>query len=195
MISESLFVDFAETLISTRRSILPKRLFEPGPNDEQIELILSAAAAAPDHGLIRPWRFIICTPSSRGRLADAFAKSLMARDSSVTPEQISDAKNKAHRAPLLLLGVINVRGLGVEIPISERYISAGCAIQNILLMAHSMGFGASPTSGKSMYMDPVRNLFKLSDVEDPLCFISIGTPDREKPGQPRMITKDFVSYI
>jgi len=195
MISESLFVDFAETLISTRRSILPKRLFGPGPNDEQIELILSAAAAAPDHGLIRPWRFIICTSSSRESLADAFAKSLMARDSSVTSEQISDAKNKAYRAPFLVMGVINVRGLDPEIPAAERYISAGCAIQNILLMAHSMGFGASPTSGKSMYMDPVRNLFKLSDVEDPLCFISIGTPDREKPGQPRMITKDFASYI
>jgi nitroreductase len=195
MISESLFVDFAETLISTRRSILPKRLFEPGPNDQQIELILSAAAAAPDHGLIRPWRFIICTPSSRENLADAFAKSLIARDSSVTSEQISDAKNKAYRAPFLLMGVINVRGLDSEIPAAERYISAGCAIQNILLMAHSMGFGASPTSGKSMYMDPVRNIFKLSDEEEPLCFISIGTPDREKTGQPRMITKDFVSYI
>ena len=53
MTEESLITDFAEMLITTRRSILPKRLFEPGPNDEELELIFSAAASAPDHGLIR----------------------------------------------------------------------------------------------------------------------------------------------
>lgn len=35
-----------------------------------------------------------------------------------------------------------------DIDASERLISAGCAIQNILLTAHAIGFGAALTSGK-----------------------------------------------
>jgi nitroreductase len=195
MTEESLITDFAEMLITTRRSILPKRLFEPGPNDEELELIFSAAASAPDHGLIRPWRFVICKNTSRELLADAFSESLFARDSLATTQQINDAKSKAHRAPFLMLVVINARGLDPKIPLGERYVSAGCAVQNVLLMAHSLGYGSSPTSGQSMYTDPIRKLFKLTDEEDPLCFISIGTPDRQKPSHPRMVPRDFVSAI
>ena len=195
MVQESLFVDFAETLITTRRSVLPKRLLNPGPTDDELELIYIAAAAAPDHGLIRPWRFVICTDATRNALAEVFAEVLLARDNLATLEQVTDAKNKAHRAPILMLVVINIRGLDSKIPISERYVSAGCAVQNVLLMAHSMGYGASPTSGQSMYTNPIRKLFHLSDAEDPLCFISIGTVDKQKPAQPRMTSKDFVSSI
>ena len=105
MTEESLIADFAEMLITTRRSILPKRLFEPGPNDEELELIFSAAASVPDHGLIRPWRFVICKNTSRELLADAFSESLLARDNLATPQQINDAKSKANRAPFLMLVV------------------------------------------------------------------------------------------
>jgi len=62
-------------------------------------------------------------------------------------------------------------------------------------MANAMGFGASPTSGKSMYMKPVRDLFGLKDHEDPLCFINIGTPDRATPAKPRMIPTEFVTTL
>ena len=62
-------------------------------------------------------------------------------------------------------------------------------------MANAMGFGASPTSGKSMYMKPVRDLFGLKDHEDPLCFNNIGTPDRATPAKPRMIPAEFVSTL
>lgn len=195
MTQESLFADFAETLITTRRSVLPKRLFNPSPTDQELDLIYLAAAAAPDHGLIRPWRFVICTDPTRNALAEVFAEVLLARDNLATPEQVTDLKNKAHRAPFLMLVVINIRGLDSKIPVGERYVSAGCAVQNVLLMAHSMGYGASPTSGRAMYANPIRKLFRLSDDEDPLCFISIGTVDKQKPAQPRMVSKDFVSSI
>jgi nitroreductase len=94
-----------------------------------------------------------------------------------------------------MLAIVNARGTDSEVPPSERIISAGCAIQNVFLISHAMGFGASPTSGKSMYMKPVRELFGLQDYEDPLCFINIGTPDRSTPPKSRMVPSEFVTTL
>jgi len=187
--------EMTAALISSRQSFLPKRLFQPGPTSAQLEVIFSMAATAPDHNLTRPWRIVICPQECRGLLSDAFARSLLDRDPHATEQQVQDAMVKAHRAPLVMLAIVNARGLDSDVPPSERIISAGCAIQNIFLMAHAMGFGASPTSGKSMYMNPVRDLFGLKEFEDPLCFINIGTPDRSTLAKPRMIPSEFVSTL
>jgi nitroreductase len=64
-------------------------------------------------------------------------------------------------------------------------ISAGCAIQNILLTAHSLGFGAGLSSGKALYSNELKNLFNLKAQEEPLCFISIGTVTNHKTGRIR----------
>ena len=51
--------DLAATLMQSRQTILPKRLLEPGPDAAQLEQILAAAACAPDHGQLLPWRFVL----------------------------------------------------------------------------------------------------------------------------------------
>ena len=35
------------------------RLTEPGPDADQLQTILQAALRAPDHGRLRPWRFVV----------------------------------------------------------------------------------------------------------------------------------------
>ena len=65
--SESFAV--VRALIGSRQTVLPKRLVEPGPTTEQLDALLSLAAAAPDHGLLTPWRFIVVPPAQRHRLA------------------------------------------------------------------------------------------------------------------------------
>ena len=42
-------IDTALKLIHSRQHISPKRLGDPGPDREQVEKILTAAGAAPDH--------------------------------------------------------------------------------------------------------------------------------------------------
>lgn len=86
---------------------MPKRLTAPGPNPAQLQALMGAAASAPDHGQLLPWRFVIIPQEARSRLADVFAQALLQRDARATEEQLQQAREKAYRAPLLLLLVVD----------------------------------------------------------------------------------------
>jgi nitroreductase len=172
---------FARALIGSRQNVSPKRLVEPGPSSEQLESLLALAASAPDHGLLTPWRFIIIPPAQRHRLAEVFALALIDRDPGATLEQIEAAREKAHRAPLLMVAVACLGAREPNTPELERMVSMGAAIQNILLGAHAMGFGAGLTSGQAMSSPRLRALCGLGEGEVAVCCLNVGTVSKRKP--------------
>ena len=97
----------AAALIQSRQTILPKRLGAPGPNVAELAAILQAAAHAPDHGQLTPWRFVLVPDTSRTLLADVFAEALLERDPGAAPEQVEQAREKAYRSPVLLLAIVD----------------------------------------------------------------------------------------
>lgn len=186
---------WAWALIQHRQTILPKRLGEPGPDEGQLDLILQAAAAAPDHGELLPWRFVLIPAAARSRLAEVFAAALLERDPAAAQEQVARAREKAFRAPVLLLAVVRMGPPGDDIPPAERLVSAGCAIQNMLLMATAQGFGSALTSGKALHATGLRTLFGLGQDEQAICFVSVGTAAKRKPGRQRPDPAQFVSTL
>jgi nitroreductase len=188
-------LDAALTLIHSRQHTSPKRLGDPGPDAEQIEKILSAAGAAPDHGLLTPWRLIIIPRERRHLLAETFAEALAERDGEATEVQKQEARAKASRGPFLILVVVRLDPeLGPTHP-QERIISAGCAIQNMLLTAHAMGFGTGLSSGRALYSQRMKLLFGLSAHEQPLCFMTLGTVLRRKSSRSRPVMADYTSTL
>ena len=93
---------WAYTLIQSRRTTLPKRLCEPGPDADQKRQILEAAAAAPDHEQILPWRFIEIPEACRTALGQVFEEALMERDPSASEDERLQARDKAARSPWLI---------------------------------------------------------------------------------------------
>lgn len=176
---------WAEALLHGRRTTLPKRLQAPGPDPEQQAAILAAAAAAPDHGQILPWRFVEVPEPQRERLAEAFAAALLERDAAAGSAELAQAREKAHRAPWLLLAICRVRGGDPDIPAAERLISAGCAIQNMLLLATALGYGSGLTSGKALQSQALRRLFGLHEDEEALCFVNVGSISEARRGKAR----------
>ena len=188
--------EFARALIDSRQNISPRRLFEPGPAPEQLDSLLSLAAAAPDHGLLTPWRYIVVPAAQRHRLADVFALALIDRDPGATLEQIEAAREKAYRAPLLLVAVACLGKREPDTPALERMVSMGAAIQNILLGAHAMGFGAGLTSGQAMASQRLHALCGLGEGEVPVCCINIGTVSKRKAtNRLRPTAADFLSEL
>ncbi len=130
----------AQLLIDSRRNISPKRLVDPGPSRAQLESLLALAAAAPDHGMVTPWRFVLIPFVQRRCLAEVFAMALADRDRGASVEQFEAARQKAFRAPLVLVAAACLGNDESGTPRLERMISMGAAIQNVLLGAHAMGF-------------------------------------------------------
>lgn len=187
--------EWAETLIHGRRTVLPKRLAEPGPDAAQLQRILGAAAAAPDHHDLVPWRFVLVPSRGRAALGEAFAASLRERDAQATAEQVEEARAKAFRSPVLLLAIARTGGGDPEISAAERLVSAGCAIQNMLLMATALGFGTSLTSGKALRSRGLRALFEMQPEEEALCFVSVGSIAGAKRARVRPAVDRYVSEL
>lgn len=158
-------------------------------------MILNAAATAPDHGQLLPWRFVLVPQAARFRLANVFGEALTARDAQATAGQIEQAREKAYRSPLLLLVVVDGQRGDAEIDLSERIVSAGCAIQNMLLMATALGFGSALTSGRALKSSELRALFGLAGGEQALCFVSIGTVQSRRPARLRPAPADFMTRL
>jgi nitroreductase len=183
---------FAAQLIAQRHTVLPKRLIEPGPDETQIKQLFLAAATAPDHDQLTPWRFLIIPQNKRTALGDLFAKALLERDDSATPEQVLAARDKAVRSPFLMLLSVDEGQPPFEIDVHERVLSAGCAVQNILLLATAMGYGSSLTSGKALKSTCLREGLGLRDTEHAICFLSIGTIGSQRPLRLRPSVSSFL---
>ena len=187
--------DWAQALIHTRQNVAPRRLVAPAPSNDELTRLFEAAAAAPDHGQILPWRFVIVPAARRADLGAAFAAALLERDPDATPEQVADARDKAGRAPLLMLVVARLGLAEPDIPMLERMVAIGAAIQNLQLQAHAMGYGCGLTSGRALTATPLRRLFGLLDSEQAVCFINVGTVSRRKPLRPWPSPRDFVTDL
>jgi nitroreductase len=184
------------SLIGSRQTVLPRRLVEPGPTPGQLDALFTLAAAAPDHGLLTPWRFIVVPAAQRHRLAKVFALALTDRDPQATPEQVAQASEKAPPAPLLMLAVACLGPRQPDTPMLERMVSMGAAIQNLLLGAHAMGFGAGLTSGQAMSSPRLRALCGLADGEVAVCCVNIGTATRRSQrAASRPLPEQFVSVM
>lgn len=167
---------FTRTLIGSRHSVSPKRLLAPGPSDTQLRALVEAAACAPDHRELQPWRLLRVADHQRERLADLFEADLRQRDAAATAQELADARAKAHRAPVLLLAVVRLAPAHADVVDSERYVTLGAALMNLLLAAHAMGFGAMLTSGRALRSPAFATGAGLAADERPVCFVSIGTP-------------------
>ncbi len=186
---------FTESLIHLRQHVSPKRLVEPGPSAQQLKLIFEAAAAAPDHGLLVPWRFVLIPAAQRPTLGEMFAAALTERDPTASAEQVADARAKAQRGAVLLLCVADLSERDPDTPSHERLVSLGCAIQNMMLTAQAMGFGAGLSSGQGLASEALRHGFRLGNGEIAVCFVSFGTVVSAKPRRERPAPDQFVTTL
>lgn len=164
------------------------RLCEPAPDAAQRELLFRAALRAPDHGQLRPWRFLTIEGAAREQLGELLAQALPA---DASPEALSKARAMPLRAPLLVVVIARVQA-HAKVPAQEQVIAAGCAAHGILLAAHAQGIGAVWRTGELAYNAQVAAGLGLAVDEQIIAFLYLGTPERELRAVPQVQVGDFV---
>jgi len=187
-------INEAMAVLAARRHVSLRRLAAPGPDATALQQIFQAAAQAPDHGVLLPWRFILIPEDRRQDLAAVFVEALLERDPLAGKEACEAAAAKAFHAPCLVTAVL-VDAIGTSIPVAEKLVSLGCAIQNMLIVAQSLGFGSGLASGAAMNVACMRRLLRLMPQEHAVCFIGFGTGKAAREPRERPSQKYFVSQL
>jgi nitroreductase len=171
-----------------------KTLAEPAPAGGTLELLLECAARAPDHGRLRPWRFIVIRGAARERLGELLADQLRRKLPEAGAESLQRERQKALRAPLIIV-VAAVRNAEARIPVIEQILAAGAAAQNLMLAAPALGFGAMWKTGDAAYDDTIKAQLGLAAGDAIVGFIYLGTePADAAPPRARAQWQDKVSY-
>jgi len=164
---------------------------EPGPNDEELRLIFEAALRAPDHGRLRPWRFILIRGAGRNRLSDLYVASLLRRKPAASEGEIEKTRAKPLRSPVVIAVAARIAE-GHKIPAIEQALSAGAAAMNILNAVHALGYGAKWVTGDVCYDADFRAALGLAPADQLVGFIHVGTPTDAAEPVERPDPADFV---
>lgn len=180
-------------IITTRRSVLAKDMNEPGPNPEQLQTLLQAAHRVPDHGKLGPWRFVVFQGPVRATFSRELAKIYQEENPEATEKLLQFQADLLTRAPLVI-AVISTAGPHVKVPEWEQILSAGAACQNMLLAAHTMGFGAQWLTEWYSYNKKVNALLGMEDHHRLAGFIYIGSYQQKPEERARPSLEERITY-
>jgi nitroreductase len=159
--------------INTRASAA--KLTQPGPTPTQLADILEAAGRAPDHGRLKPWRFITVDAGLRERFATAAAAAKRVRIPAMSEEQFVAEREKLMRSPTIVVVACVVRREQTKIPEIEQVVAAAAAAQNLFLAAHDLGFGVMWKTGAAAYDPAVKAELGLGADDHIVGIMHLGT--------------------
>lgn len=181
-------------LLLTRRSVKVAMLASPGPNADELQSILTAAARVPDHKRVVPWRFIIFEGEARASFGEVLASACAAEEAS-PPSSVRLDMERARlmRAPTVI-AVVNRVVPTPGVPEIEQMLSCGAACQNLVLAANALGYGTCWITEWYSFSPRVGKALGLADNERMAGFIYIGTAqerqaDRERPSLAQIVSR------
>jgi nitroreductase len=152
-------------------------LEDPAPTGKELDLILDLALRAPDHGRLRPWRFVLIRGAARRAFADRLVAAARKRDPAVPQSLLDRYRTWPLRTPLIIAVGATVRA-GHPVPEVEQVLSAGAAAMNMLNAIHLLGYGGIWVTGLNAY-DPDVNAALGFEMPNRLVgFLSVGTPTK-----------------
>ena len=183
-------------ILKERRSFNLRDL-RPDPVDSaSLAHMLEAANWAPSHGRTEPWRFTVFVGEARRRLGEVLAEAYRLH----TPAERFDAAAMAFTRDRVLLAPAWI-SIGMEPdvvkprPEWEEISAVAMAVQNMHLMACSLGLGCKWSSGAVSRHPHVAQFLELHPPAQLLGFLYVGTPATAWPMGQRRPMADKVTWI
>ena len=183
-------MDAVEAL-TTRVS--PLRLGSESPEGAALENILNAGLRAPDHGRLRPWKFLLVRGEARNRFGTVLEEALRRREPTATERVFQAEREKPLRAPLMVVVAASIHE-DSKVPPIEQQLSAAAAAQNMLIAAHAQGFGGFWRTGAPSYDAYVKEALGLKPADAIVGFLYFGgvaTPGPAKQPDPSGVVQEW----
>jgi nitroreductase len=181
-------------LLKTRSSPKAADLVPPAPSEAQLAEMLTIAARVPDHGMMKPWRFIVLPKETRAPIVDKLVANFRAGNPNATDAEADKQRLRFGDSPLIITVVCKTVP-NAKVPDIEQLLSAGAACMNMLNAAHVMGFGANWLTGWAAFDKSSKELFGLAENEQIVGFVHIGTAKGETFQRPRPDLSQIVSRL
>ena len=146
---------------------------ENAPDKDDLATVLQAAVHAPDHGRLRPWRFMLVEGEQRRKFGELLAASARRRVPGLGDGDLQRERDKALRAPLIIIVACRIVP-GTKVPAIEQILAAGAAAQNILLALHALGYAAAWKTGEAAYDTEMKKALGFAADDHIVGFIYTG---------------------
>ncbi|WP_111496432.1 MULTISPECIES: nitroreductase [Marinobacter] len=166
------------------------QLQAPAPDPEVLEDLFACAARAPDHALLRPWRYLVVEGEGRSALGEVFARIANPEDPAAPSEE--KLRKMPLRAPMILVGITRHQS-HPKVPAIEESVSTGCGMAYMLLALEARGFSGMWRTGPVAYDRRVHEGLGLAENESIAGFLYVGTPALRKPQMERPQPATFAS--
>ena len=179
--------------IRQRRS---HKLFTKRPVfDDEIRTMLEGAVAAPNHKLTQPWGFVVLGPRSRRKYAEIKAALKVKNEANAEFALAKREKIAAETAAIPAVIVVTQKQDPDPHRREEDYAAVYMAIQNMLLLATSMGLGTKVQTGSVMDDAQMRELIGAAPEERIVGIIHVGEPMEELPPKARASAADKTRWL
>jgi nitroreductase len=166
------------------------RLIEPAPSLDQLQSIYKAALRAPDHGMLRPWRFLVVEGDARSKLGELFVECMQPEDEAKHAKLL----NAPLRAPLIIIAVTEFKE-HPKVPKIEQVGATAAAVQNMSLAAHALGYSSIWRTGPVAFEEKVKVGLGLNPQDEIVAYLYIGTPTvAERPVPENAIADYFETW-
>jgi nitroreductase len=167
-------------LLLARQSVGQMMLQAPAPEDKELDLILDAGLRAPDHGRLRPWRFVTIRGDARIAFGERLAEAARERDPANAEALGERLRGWTARVPLFIAVGVEVHPDN-KIPEVEQVLSAGAAAMNMLNAVHLLGYAGMWVTGANTYDPQVNELLGFKAPSRLVGYLTIGTPKGVPP--------------
>lgn len=202
--------------MQSRRSI---RKFLPKlPERALLEQLIAAAVTAPSASNKQPWRFLVITNSDlKDRMASVVRAAVERVAADIEPQfeeafrAYGDYFTRFETAPVVIVPLYrpltllsSMVGPGLSsadrqnITLMEQQsgiVSVSLAIENILLMAHDLGLGASGLTGPLIAMNTLQEMLAVPAGWSIVSLIAVGYPDEQPVAPARKSPVDVTRWI
>jgi nitroreductase len=192
---EPVRADFMDVFdaIRSRRSV---RQFTTRPvGRQEIERLLEAAVAAPNHRLTQPWRFYVLGPVAR----QAYGETLGSRKAKKIedPAAARAMVERVAATEAALPAMLAVSMIVSDNPETreEDYAATMMAVQNLMLAAHASGLGTHVKTGAVMEDPRTRAAIGVPDGERIVATIQVGEPAATPETKARRPASEVTTWL